>query len=124
MERLLTRRRFLAGGAAVASALAYPARLLAAPKRSDIYKLDTGCGAGSCACAACVGHAANGLFPSAKAAGGNRAHAGCNCVVTKGSIDYGTYVALFGNPAHPRAYRADRRWPWVKAVLTQHPPVF
>jgi hypothetical protein len=124
MERRLTRGRFLAGGAAVAGALAWPARLLAAPKTTAIYRLETGCGDGSCACGACRRHDRYSLFPSSKAANGNRAHVGCNCLISKGSIDYGTYVALFGNPAHLRAYRVDTRWPWVQAILKQHPPRF
>jgi hypothetical protein len=124
MDRLLTRRSFIAGGATVAGALAVPARLLAGPKTTDVYKLDTGCGHGSCACNACFYHDMYSLFPSWKAANGNRAHIGCNCLIKKGSLDYGTYVALFGNPAHLRSYRADTRWTWVQAILKQHPPKF
>jgi len=107
----------------VAAVLAQPSRLLAASKSTDVYRLDTGCGNGSCACNACFGHT-NSLFPTAKAANGNRAHIRCNCLIQKGSIDNGTYVALFGNPAHLRSYRVDIRWPWVRAILKQHPAKF
>jgi hypothetical protein len=124
MTRLLTRRKFLAGGAAAVGMLAYPAHLLATSKTTAVYKLDPGCGDGSCSCRACVYHDMFSLFPSWKAANGNRAHARCNCLVKKGTIDAGAYVGLFGNPAHLRAYRVGTRWPWVKAIISQHPPSF
>ena len=124
MERLVTRRGFLARGAALAGVLALPARVFAAPKTTAVYRLETGCGHARCACNACFFHDANSLFPTAKAANGNRAHIGCNCLIRKGSLDYGTYVALFGNPAHLRAYRVDTRWPWAQAILKQHAPKF
>lgn len=124
MDRLVTRKGFIAAGGAVAGALTLPARMFAASKTTDVYKLDTGCGHGRCACNACFYHDTYSLFPSAKAANGNRAHVGCNCLIRKGSIDQGTYVALFGNPAHLRAYHVDTRWPWVRAILKQHPPNF
>jgi hypothetical protein len=71
---------------------------------------------------ACILHDTYSLFPSWKAANGNRAHNGCNCPIKKGKIETGTYVALFGNPDHLRAYRVDTRRPWVAAILKQHPP--
>jgi hypothetical protein len=120
----LTRRRFVVGGAAAAGALAWPAGMLGAPKTAEIYRLETGCGDGACACTACRSHDRYSLFPTSKAADGNRAHVGCNCLIRRGSIEYGTYVALFGNPAHLRAYRVDTRARWAQAVLKQHPPKF
>ncbi len=123
MERL-TRRTFVAGGAAAAGTVAWPLTALAAPKTASIYRLETGCGDGSCACAACRSHDAHSLFPTSKAADGNRAHPGCNCLIRKGTIGYGTSVALFGDPAHLRAYRVDTRARWAQALLKQHPPRF
>jgi hypothetical protein len=126
MGRVLTRRSFLALGAGAAAAVAVPARLLAASKAADIYKLEPGKPPvdKTPACHACVNHDTYSLFPSSKAADGNRAHIGCNCVVKKGQIDAGTYVALFGRADHLRAYRVDTRWPWVRAIIKQHPPAF
>jgi hypothetical protein len=125
MERVLTRRRFVAGGVAAAGVLAWPARLMAAPKTTAVYRLQICSPGGNCAaCQACVHHDAYSLFPSHKAADGNRAHVGCNCGIGEGSMEYGTYVALFGNPAHLRSYRVDMRWRWVQAILKQHPPKF
>jgi hypothetical protein len=120
MDRVLTRRRFLAVGGVAAAAVAVPARLLAAPKTTDVYKLDPA----NPVCHSCVLHDTHSLFPTSKAANGNRAHIGCNCPIKKGKIDAGTFVALFGKPEHLRAYRVDTRWPWVKAILSQHPPSF
>src|SRR5262245_11065850 len=120
MSRVLTRRSFLAVGAGAAAAVAVPARLLAASKTTAIYRLDPA----NPVCHSCVLHDTNSLFPNPKAADGNRAHIGCNCPVKKGTIDTGTFVALFGKPEHLRAYRVDKRWPWVKAILSQHPPSF
>jgi hypothetical protein len=99
MDRGITRRKLLAGGAAAAGALAIPSRLLAAPKTADIYRLETGCGSGACACPACFLHDTHSYFPSWKAANGNRAHIGCNCVIRKGSIDYGTPWRSSGIPS-------------------------
>jgi hypothetical protein len=74
MERLFTRRVLLARGAAVAGGLALPARTLAREsKTTAVYKLETGCGQGACACSACFYHDSNSLFPTEKAADGNRA---------------------------------------------------
>jgi len=89
-----------------------------------VYKLDTGCGHGACACNACFYHDTNSLFPTAKAANGNRAHIGCNCTIVKGSLHYGTYVALFGAPDRLVSYRADLRQPSVRKLLKRHPPKF
>jgi hypothetical protein len=122
MDRSLTRRRFLAAGAGAAAAAALPTKALALPKTADIYKLDETFNPP--ACDLCVLYDTNSLFPSEKAANGNRAHARCNCGIKKGKIDAGTFVALFGKPEHLRAYRVDMRWPWVKAILSQHPPSF
>jgi hypothetical protein len=128
MESKLTRRRFLAAGGAVLGVLAFPLRALAATKTHDLYKL-TPCPPGKtsgkpCSCHACVVHDANSLFPSSKAADGNRAHINCNCSIVKGTLDFGTYVALFGNPGHLRSYRADLRSRNVQAILKNHPPQF
>jgi hypothetical protein len=120
----LTRRRFLIRGAALGGALVLPARLRAAPKTAAVYRLDTGCGQGSCACNACFRHDTSSMFPSWKAANGNRAHIGCNCLIRKGTLEYGAYVALFGNPDHIHSYRADLRSKRVQAILKQHPPKF
>jgi hypothetical protein len=120
MDRSLTRSRFLVAGAGAAAALAVPARLLAASKTTDIFKLEPN----GATCRSCGQHDLYSLFPSDKAANGNRAHPGCNCFVKKGKIDAATFVALFGKPDHLRAYRVDTRWPWVKAILSQHPPSF
>jgi hypothetical protein len=120
MDRVVTRRRFLAAGAGAAAALAVPTKLLAAPKTTDIYKLEPN----GATCRACVNHDTYSLFPTRKASEGNRAHIGCNCLPKKGKVDAGTFVALFGKPDHLRAYRVDTRWPWVKAILRQHQPSF
>jgi hypothetical protein len=118
VEQRHTRRGLLARGAALAGALALPARALAAAtSTTTVYKLDTGCGHGSCACTACFYHASYSLFPTEKAANGNRAHIGCNCTIRAESLDSNTYVALFGDPSLFRAYRVDTRWPWVRAIL-------
>jgi hypothetical protein len=120
----LTRRSFLAGAATAAGVLAFPALAAAKPKTVAVYRLETGCGDGACACNACKLHDANSLCPSEKAANGNRAHVACNCVITGGRLDYGTYVALFGDPRHIHTYRADLRDPRTAAILKRHPPKF
>jgi len=125
MERHLTRKGFLARGAALAGALALPASAFArGPKTAAVYKLVTGCGHGACACNACFHHDRNSLFPTAKAADGNRAHTGCNCTIVRGSLHYGTYVALFGEPKNLRRYRVDLRHRSVRALVKQNPPRF
>jgi hypothetical protein len=125
MEGLFTRRVFLVRSAVVAGALALPARTLARTSRTTaVYKLDTGCGQGACACNACFYCDSNSLFPTRKAADGNRAHIGCNCTIVEGSLHYGTYVALFGKPKELVAYKVDRRWPYVQRLLRRHPPQF
>jgi hypothetical protein len=124
MERVFTRRGFLARAGAVAAALALPLRAFAAPKTTPIYKLDTGCGNGSCACNACFDYDTHSLFPTQKAADGNRAHIGCNCLIVQGSIQSGAYVSLFGDPNHLANYRVDTRSPRVQALLRKHPAQF
>jgi hypothetical protein len=125
MKHLLTRRVFVVRGAAFAGALALPAGTLAREsKTTAVYKLETGCGPGTCACHTCFKHDMYSLFPSFKAADGNRAHIGCNCPIVKGSLHSGTYVALFGKPGQLVSYRADLRQPQVQALLKKHPPQF
>jgi hypothetical protein len=125
MGKLLTRRVFVVRGAAVAGALALPAGTLAREsKTTAVYKLETGCGPGACACHACFNHDFYSLFPSYKAADGNRAHSRCNCAIVKGSLHSGTYVALFGKPGQLFSYRVDSRQPYVQALLKKHPPQF
>ena len=119
-ETVLTRRGLLASGAAAAGALAVPAVARAKPKTQAVYKLVPN----GATCEACKRHDAASLFPTAKAADGNRAHIGCNCNVVGGTIDYGTYVALFGAPEELRSYRADLRSTRTQAVVKNHPPVF
>jgi hypothetical protein len=132
MKEQLTRGGFVARGAAVVGAVAVSglARVKAASasaKTIAVYRLDPhseNCGGNKGACKACVQHDANSVFPTAKAADGNRAHFGCDCCVIAGTLEYGTYVAVFGNPGHLRSYRADLRSPRVRTLLKNHPPVF
>jgi hypothetical protein len=130
MTGLLTRRGLLGRGAAGLAALAFPglasARKVGA-KTAAVFRLDPRserCGGGLGSCAACAAHDAYSLFPSTKAANGNRAHNGCDCCVVAGTLHYGTYVALFGNPDHLTRYRADTRDHRTQALLKQHPPRF
>ena len=93
---------------------------LPAAKTQAVYKLVPN----GHTCRACLKHDVNKVFPTAKAANGNRAHVGCNCTIVAGVLDYGTYVALFGNPKHIESYRADLRSARTRAVLKNHAPVF
>jgi hypothetical protein len=130
MTTVLTRRGFVARGGAALAALAFPAAAAArraAPKTAAIYRLDPHserCGGGVGSCKACAGYAGRSYFPTSKAADGNRAHYGCDCCIVAGTIDYGTYVALFGNPNHITRYRADTRDQRTKAILKNHQPRF
>ena len=125
MSQGLTRRKLITRGAVAGAVLVLPARAVSARKTLPVFRLQTGCGDGSCACNACKSHDANSLFPTSKAADGNRAHIGCNCVIDEGTLDQGTYVALFGEPtAKVTAFRADLRNPRVQALLKNHPPSF
>jgi hypothetical protein len=132
MKDRLTRGGFVARGAVVVGAVAVPGLARAKPPSPKattmtIYRLDadsTKCGGSNGACKACVQHDANSIFPTAKAADGNRAHAGCDCCVVAGSLEYVTYVAVFGKPGHLHRYRADLRSANVRALLKKHPPVF
>jgi hypothetical protein len=117
---VLTRRRLLSSGAAAAGALAIPAVGRAKPKSQAIFKLVPNGGT----CHSCVDHDRFSLFPSWKAANGNRAHIGCNCKIVKGTVDKGTFVALFGSPDDLRSYRADRRSTRTRAILKNHEPSF
>jgi hypothetical protein len=130
MRGPVTRRALLArGGALAAAVLATPRLAFAAPgaaTTAKVYKL-TPCGLGQtspCSCRACIAHDANSLFPSEKAADGNRAHIGCDCSILEGTLHNGTYVALFGNSDHLRNYRADLRSPRVQELLKNHPAQF
>jgi hypothetical protein len=119
-ETTLSRRRFVTSGAAAAGVLALPAVARAGKKTQPIFKLVPN----GATCASCGKHDGASLFPTAKAADGNRAHIGCNCNIVQGTIDYGTFVALFGNPKDIRSYRADRRSTRTQAILKNHEPVF
>jgi len=119
-ERVLTRRQLVSAGAAAAGALAIPTVARAKPKTQYIFKLAPN----GATCPACVNHDNASLFPTAKAANGNRAHIGCNCKIVRGTVDYGTFVALFGAPDDFRSYRADRRSTRTRAILKNHEPTF
>ncbi len=124
-EQALSRKRFLAAGAGAVGALAVPTIARAGgpsaqAKQQAVYKLVPN----GHTCKACANHDSKSIFPSAKAANGNRAHVGCNCKVVEGTMDYGTFVALFGNPTHLEGYRADLRSARNQAVLKNHEPVF
>src|SRR5712691_7870751 len=126
-EAALTRERLLTTGAGALGAFAVPrvARgggppSTANPKQQPVFKLVPN----GHTCKACGKHDPNSIFPTAKAANGNRAHIGCNCTVVKGTMDYGTFVALFGNPKQLESYRADLRSARNQAVLKNHAPVF
>ena len=131
MTDLLTRRRFVAGGAVSIAALAGPALALGKKRPAthtvSVYRLDPhseGCGHPDGSCKTCTEYDRNLLFPTSKAANGNRAHKGCNCCIQAGTLHYGTYVALFGNPKKLERYRADKRTARVEALLKNHPAVF
>jgi hypothetical protein len=131
MVATITRRGFLGRSAAAAGALAaavFPRGARAAQSPVPVYRLDPewgSCGLPeeskplSChACAACHGHAHNKLFASAAAADANRAHLHCKCLVEPaGTLPYGTWAALFGNPRDPGRVEVDRRHPKVAAIL-------
>ena len=122
----MARGALVVGGVAVPG-LARVGQAAAAPKTVAVYGLDHD---GNCAgnddgfCDACANHAANSVFPTAKAADGNRAHPGCNCCIVEGRLEYGASVALFGNPKHLRDYRADLRSRRVNAILKGKLPAF
>lgn len=122
----LSRRRLLAGASSILGIVlaGLPVRLaLAAPKQLPAYRLsplyesdDSHCG-GCAACQACQKHAENKYFASEAAADSGRAHPNCDCRVIAESLPYGTWVALFGNPASPRRTSRDLREPAVRAIL-------
>lgn len=120
MAKRLTRRRLLSAGAAAAGALAIPTVARAKPKTELIFKLVPN----GATCRGCASHDEASLFPTAKAANGNRAHIGCNCTIARGTVDHGTFVALFGPPDDFRSYRADRRSTRTQAILKNHEPTF
>jgi hypothetical protein len=130
MTTTLTRRALIARGGTALAALSFPALAAARRVRSKtvaIYKLDANsehCGGRAGSCKACAAWAHRSFFPSSKAAAGNRVHAGCDCCIVAGTIDYGTYVALFGNPKQLTRYRVDTRDRRTQAILKQHPPRF
>jgi hypothetical protein len=69
-------------------------------------------------CKACRSHAANKLFPTAKAAGDHRAHKGCKCQVVKGgTLDAQAWRELFGRVKHPKRLVVDRRSKRVEKIL-------
>jgi hypothetical protein len=126
MTGVLTRRRFVARGLVAVGALASPALALGKkrPGTHAVYRLDPTCGHSTSSCKTCTSYAKKFLFPTRKAANGNRPHRGCNCCIQGGKLDYGTYVAIFGNPKKLKRYRADRRKQAIKKLLKRHPPVF
>ena len=133
----ISRRSFLGRGATATGALA----LAAAPsaratpagtqQQLAVFRLDPewngaaycqvdeGAKPGSChGCHACHLHAANKLFVSAAAADQGRAHLACHCLVASaGTLPRGTWVALFGNPKHPKRQSVDRRNHRTQAIL-------
>jgi len=128
MAEQVTRRRFLGTSAVAAAALTAPARALARSEQAQsltaIYRLQPGCGRRACVCRACVNHDKHALFPTRKAANGNRAHVGCNCVIRAGKIHANTYSALFGPRKNRTHYVVDTRWPWVRTLVRHDPPQF
>jgi hypothetical protein len=131
MMGLLTRRRFVARGVVAVGALAVPGLALGKKRPAthtvSVYRLDPRserCGHADGSCNACRQHDTSSLFPTSKAADGNRAHTGCNCCIQAGTLHYGTYVALFGNPKKLKRFRADKRTARVNVLLKNHPAVF
>jgi len=128
MAEQVTRRRFLGTGAVAAAALAGPVGALAqaelASSTTAIYRLRTGCGSRRCVCMSCIKWDKHAFFPTKKAADGNRAHIGCNCVIQKGTIHTATYRKLFGTRADRTHYFVDSRWSWVRHLIRQDPPKF
>jgi hypothetical protein len=122
MRALLTRRAFLARAGAAIGALSVPAFARARTHgTSAIYKLSPW----GVACRACQAHDKNKLFPTRKAALGNRAHNGCNCGPRKGSIDSRGYGLLFGSLTRAQSiYTVDRRDSRVAAILAKYPVSF
>src|SRR5438132_5874293 len=129
VEQSITRKDLITVGAGAFAALAVPAAVRAAtkpvppppqPQPQPVYKLVPN----GHTCRACGKHDSSSLFPTDKAARGNRAHPGCNCTVVAGTMDYGTFVAVFGNPKKLESYRADLRSARIQAVLKNHLPVF
>src|SRR5438874_8813903 len=126
--KVINRNRFLATSAGAVGALAVPQLGRAGgkptpappPKQQPVYKLVPN----GHTCKACATHDTQSIFPTAKAANGNRAHIGCNCNVVQGTMDFGTFVALFGNPKKLESFRADLRSARNQAVLKNHAPVF
>ena len=133
-EQQLTRVQLLRRGGVIAAGLAVlgaPAAASAAETRHrsrklKVYKLVTrskGCTKREnrkrkCACKARYKHARYKLFPSKKAADGNRAHPQCDCRVKKAfRVKRSTYIALFGPPQNLRRYSADRRKKRTKKLL-------
>lgn len=116
MEGTITRRRLLGRGAAAlgAAAVLAPEAALAAPKRTAAYRLDPG--AGCCtSCNACRSHDARYLF--ARKQDIRRAHLGCDCGVVEVPLLFGTWVALYGHPAHMRATEARLDDTRTRAIL-------
>src|SRR5438093_5593031 len=116
MRGLLTRRSFLARSGAVFGALSLPALARARTQETaGIYKLARN----GPTCVACGRQDTKKLFPTRKAANGNRAHIGCNCRIVEGTIDRRGYDLLFGPGAGNRkpVYSVDRRTRSVHAIL-------
>ena len=134
MGTWVSRRSFLARAGLASSALV--PGVLAEPANAkqvelEVFKLDPewnsagycrvdeGKKPGSChGCKACHLHATFKLFPSREAADANRAHPFCRClVVSGGTLPRHQWVALFGNPRHPRRDSVDKRDHRVSGIL-------
>lgn len=117
MATMVTRRKFLGGGAVAvggAAAALSPSVALAGPRKRAAYALDP-CAGGCESCNACESHAAAMVF--ARKQDIRRAHLGCDCGVVETALPFGTWVALYGHPEHMRAGEADRRDRRVAAIL-------
>jgi hypothetical protein len=128
IEHEFSRKRFVAGAGLGVAGLALPAVASATShKQLAVFRLNPDAGVcdgpgAACACKACYGHTAK-LFPSTEAANANRAHPYCNCGIERaGTIPYGKWVALFGEPRHILRDSADRRDTRVAAILKHTSP--
>ncbi len=116
MKRL-TRRAFVTVGIGFAL---FPRAARAFTGKRAAYKFnprDAKCRGERCACRACYRHAANKIFATARAAQRGRAHRYCNCRVVAMPLPQHTWIALFGQPAHPHTLAVDRRSARTRAIL-------
>ena len=131
-----SRRNFLARAGAATGALGAATLGLSSPaggarrRRKRVWRLSAvepfyNCSpaevtnGGDCTgCNACLAHAENKLFATAKAANEHRAHAGCRCGVKKGRrISRRKWRRLFGPPSDPKRLVVDKRDPRVQQIL-------